>query len=200
MRKLNKYCNLSNGTSIVELTQGQWTILDTEDWEKIKEMKWFAKLDVKLNGYYAHHTTKRDSLGNQKTIRMHRLIVGTDLGDVIDHINGDTLDNRKCNLRMDLEKRNNQNYRKPSNNTSGFKGVYWFKRTNQWKSQISCNNIKMHLGLFDDINKAIEVYDMAACYYFKDFCKLNFEDKKEEYIKKINANQIDSHLDFKKLV
>jgi len=67
---------------------------------------------------------------------LHRLILGFPKDKVIDHINGNTLDNRESNLRACLTRENSRNRGLSKNNTSGFKGVYFSRVTNSWAAHI----------------------------------------------------------------
>ena len=97
-----------------------------------------------------------------KVIRGHRLAWFLTYGylpKAIDHINGDGLDNRLCNLREVTQQQNNQNHRKPpKHNTSGFLGVSFFKAGNKFAAHINVDGKKKHLGYFDDPQKAHQMY------------------------------------------
>lgn len=73
----------------------------------------------------------------------------------IDHINRDRSDNRISNLREVTNKQNAQNSSKPSNNTSGHPGVYWYKQSSKWQAKITHNQKHIHLGCFATIEDAI---------------------------------------------
>lgn len=80
----------------------------------------------------------------------------------IDHINGDTSDNRLENLREATRSENSMNQRRPSNNTSGFKGVYWHKKRHEWRAAIQVYGVKKHLGVFNSAEDAYDAYVSAA--------------------------------------
>jgi hypothetical protein len=73
----------------------------------------------------------------------------------VDHINQDKLDNRIANLRQATNKENHQNEGLSSNNTSGYKGVGFFKRTRRWRAHITTDGVTRHLGFFSTIDGAI---------------------------------------------
>lgn len=78
---------------------------------------------------------------------------------VIDHINGDGLDNRFSNLRGVSNCQNLQaTLKTPRHNTSGFKGVYWHKQVGRWVAGISLNNKRKYIGAFDSPEEAHEAY------------------------------------------
>jgi hypothetical protein len=90
----------------------------------------------------------------------------------IDHINGDGLDNRLCNLRVSDRQQNRCNSRVPVTNTSGYKGVSWCKSKKQWHAGIKRNYQTINLGYFDDVTEAAEAYRHAATKYHGDFARV----------------------------
>jgi hypothetical protein len=83
-------------------------------------------------------------------LSMHRVVVNAPKGTVVDHINGDSLDNRKENLRICTNAENVRNSPKHSNNTSGYKGVIWAKREQKWCAQIIVDGKLINLGYYSD--------------------------------------------------
>lgn len=116
------------------------TIIDTEDYDKIKEQCWSYRLHKDTGLEYAISTTHSRKLGH--SIRLHRLITNCPEGLVPDHINGDGLDNRKANLRVSTRAENNINKRMMSTNTSGVTGVWWFEDRCRWVAELSINEKK----------------------------------------------------------
>ena len=96
----------------------------------------------------------------------HRLaylcVVGSFPPDHIDHINGIRDDNRLANLRVATRSENCRNSRKRSNNTTGYKGVWFDKRTGKFQAQIRINGKKKYLGLFLTPEEAHRAYAKAA--------------------------------------
>jgi len=90
-------------------------------------------------------------------------------GEIVDHINGDTLDNRKQNLRIATPLQNARNKKRAKNNTSGFKGVEWDPRRSKWRAAIVVQGRRRHLGHFDDAREASKRYEEAAKNIFGQF-------------------------------
>jgi len=91
--------------------------------------------------------------------------------EFIDHANGNGLDNRIANLRPATKQLNSANRGLPANNTSGYKGVVWFKRKQKWMARIKVNGKGIHLGYFTDKEEAALAYIKAAEQHFGDFAR-----------------------------
>lgn len=151
----------------IKLTQDKVAIVDDKDYELISQHKWFAHRYK--NKFYADANFKE---GNKyKTIRMHRIITGAGVGEEVDHINGDTLDNRRENLRICTKTQNRQN-RHYGYGSSSYKGVYWHKHSKKWCAQIIRSTF---IGYFDSEEEAARAYDKAAIDLFGEYARLNFE-------------------------
>ncbi len=164
----------------IELTQGQVANVDEID-EGLAELNWSAIfLPEYSNGgkFVAGRGLNRNN--RHKTVYMHRVILSLilekslDRFELVDHINGDTLDNRRSNLRLSTTKQNSCNRGLSSNNTSGYKGVSFDKRNGLWKCRIGVNGKDKHLGYFDDPIQAARMYDKAATELHDNFAVLNF--------------------------
>jgi hypothetical protein len=95
-------------------------------------------------------------------------------GFFVDHINGDTLDNRRENLRVCTRKENNQNCNKRGTlPKSKYKGVVWVKKVGKWKAQIKSDKKTIYLGYFKDELLAAKAYNSAAILYFGEFARQN---------------------------
>lgn len=130
-------------------------------------------------GYVTTHR-KRDLLSH--------LIMGVDGETVVDHINGDPFDNRRCNLRIAEGPKNKWNYKVSRRNSTGYKGIYPDRRTRRFHARICVNGDRHYLGCFDTPEKAAEAYDDAAREYFGEFAALNFPNYGEQGCKReVNA-------------
>ena len=135
-------------------TNGNKFKFDKEDYEKVSKYTW-----VKTNnGYFSA------SIDGRKKILLHRLIMDIkDRNMNIDHINHDTSDNRKENLRIVNAMQNACNKRIQTNNKSGVKGVSWNKDKNKWQAKAMQNYKNIHLGYFnnfEDAKKAREEWEI----------------------------------------
>jgi len=90
----------------------------------------------------------------------------------IDHINGDRSDNRPDNLRLATNQENQMNRKLSCSNKSGFKGVCWNEAGGNWRSYITVNRKRIHLGVYKELADAAESYEKAAIYYFGEFARV----------------------------
>jgi hypothetical protein len=111
---------------------------------------------------------------------MHRELIEVPAGMVVDHINRNSLDNRKSNLRAATAAQNmwNRCKEKKAKATSIYKGVGWARQRKCWRAEIWANGRRMSLGHFKSEVDAAKAYDRAARKYHGQFAVLNFEDKK----------------------
>ena len=128
-------------------------IIDLDDYPIVSKYKWHI-----YNGYV------RSSKGY-----LHRIITKCPNNKVVDHINHNTLDNRKENLRPATTFENAQNHSKQRNNTSGIIGVYYRSKDAKWCAQINIHKKRIYLGSFDKKEDAIIVRLKAESTYFKEF-------------------------------
>jgi hypothetical protein len=104
---------------------------------------------------------------------MHREIMGAAEGQVVDHINHDGLDNRRCNLRVCSHAENVRNQRGQRGRSSGYKGVSRDRRLGKWRAQIWHNGKHTYLGLFESEAAAARAYNAKARDLFGAFAYLN---------------------------
>jgi hypothetical protein len=100
--------------------------------------------------------------------------MGEPEGLQVDHEDGNGLNNQRSNLRIASPTQNQGNARRRKDNTSGYKGVSWYRRTNKWKAHIRVDKKLRHLGYFIDLTDAARAYDAAALEHFGEFAHLNF--------------------------
>lgn len=158
-------------TKRIKLTQGKFAIVDAEDYEKLSRYKWYAQRHGER--WYA---VRNEYLGGgeYRQIYMHREILNPPAGMEIDHINHDSLDNRRVNIRICTNSQNMMNGNSHKGSSSKFKGVFWHKLRRKWQAQIRKNYKAIYLGYYDSEVEAARTYDRAAKDLFGEFAKPNF--------------------------
>src|SRR3990167_1416330 len=156
----------------IPLTKGYVTKVDDEDYEWLAVNRWYADKHWRDMVVRARRHTKTVD-GKRHMISMSRIILKAPEGKYVDHINGDTLDNRKCNLRLCTNLQNSRNTQLSKRNTSGYKGVHLVKATGKWAVHIMVDGKLRHCGTFIDKVEAAKKYNNLAKKYFGDFAKLN---------------------------
>lgn len=154
----------------IHLTKGYTTEVDDEIYTLISHHKWCALV---CHGGHVY-ALRRDSTG--QPILMHRSIVGALPDDEVDHINGDTLNNHRANLRTCTKAQNQHNSALRIDNKSGYKGVSWYSRYQIWRASIRVNGKWNHIGYYADPIQAALAYDTRANDLFGEFARLNFRE------------------------
>ena len=154
--------------SAVVNISGYEVLISVCDLERVSAFKWYA-YKRKNNNEGPYFLSYRKTKTKYIRISLHRLIMNNPIGKCVDHINGNTLDNRQNNLRVCKHAENIRNQKKRIDNTSGYKGVYWHKRLSKWRVQIRHNNKRIHLGYFETAIDAHEAYCDAVQKYHGEF-------------------------------
>ena len=144
----------------VSVTQGI-ALVDDGDYHLVVGHKWSCSNGAAMR--YDHGIP----------IYMHRLIMDAPKGVEVDHINGNRLDNRRCNLRLCTHKQNMQNRGGERNTSSRYKGVHWDKNARKWRSMIGVDGKVRHLGYFEIEDEAALAYNQAASQHHGEFARLN---------------------------
>ena len=154
----------------IPLTRGYVAIVDDEDYERVAAHRWQFVLS---KGYQRAERSWRvcGKLHHQK---MAMLLMSPSPGMVVDHINGDPLDNRKANLRVCTPKQNSCNRRRLSRKAVPFKGVYARPDSTRFSAQIALDGKTTHLGTHSTAEDAARAYDAAARRLHGEFARLNF--------------------------
>ena len=135
----------------IPLSNGLFATVDAADYKRLRRYRWHA----------SRHGRKIYACCNTggRTVSMHHMIVRPRRGCVVDHIDGNGLNNRRCNLRVCTPQQNQAN-RGPRGGSSRFVGVY--RRGNKWVAEIRCRGKRYHLGRFDDEVEAAKARDRKA--------------------------------------
>lgn len=154
-----------SGCRVIKMRGGHEVLVDAEDYDFLTGYTWgpsVRKGSVKVAAMACVGL-------------MHRLILGLLSEDEIevDHINRNPLDNRRCNLRLATRSQNKANRTIASNNTSGYKGIYYDIRTGHWHAHLRVDKKKIHLGTFLTKREAALAYNDAALEHFGEFAVLN---------------------------
>lgn len=141
-------------------------IVDSEDYNELIKYKWFYNKKSKYHGYIA-------AIINGKRVYLHNFLMKPSIGYVVDHINGNILDNRRCNLRICTQKENIKNQKIRRNNTSGYKGVHFNKKLKKWCARYSLNNKRKHIGYYNTPKEAAIAYNEKTLEHYGEFARLN---------------------------
>jgi hypothetical protein len=157
------YIPIGPSIAIVPLTQNQEAIIDIVDLVKVAGKNWNAHYDPHTKGYYVR------GYRNGQRLNLHWLIANPENGMQVDHRNGNSLDNRRTNLRIVTLHQNEKNKKHYANSKSGLKGVYVTSNGMRWMGQIRVDSELIYLGTFDSPEEAYEAYKKAAEKYFGEY-------------------------------
>lgn len=142
--------------------------VDDRDAPNVERFTWKV---LKTNGRLYIKRNERTE-GGYRTILLHRELMKAGRNTVVDHINGNTLDNRRINLRLCTQAENAHNSKRSKANKSGFKGVSWNKNLGYWQAKICVKRHQIHIGWFKNPEDAYTAYCTAALKYHKEFARL----------------------------
>lgn len=145
----------------IPLGHGQFAIVDDEDYELVTQFKWHT-----MANSHSHHVYAATKL------RMHRLIVKPPPGYMVDHINGDTLDNRRCNLRICTNAQNQQNTGSRGG-TSQYKGVSFQVKSGRWMAAFQYDGVRYYCGMWETEEDAARAVDKKRSEVAADFASKN---------------------------
>lgn len=144
-----------------------YALVDTPDYYRCSRYTWIQDRE----GYII--TQFRKDYKNYY-YRLHRYILSAPAGLSVDHISGNLLDNRRCNLRLANQQQQTRNTANHSDSLSEYKGVSWRNDRKKWRVQIMYNDKQIYLGLFNSEIRAAQEYDLHAKLLFGQFARLNF--------------------------
>lgn len=155
--------------------KGHSVIIDDEDYEKVASMPWYVQYGYgKKKGHiYFYHSVSKPNT-KKYNISLQRFLMRCQLHDgmVVDHINGNTLDNRKQNLRVCTFAENIINQKRRNDNTTGYKGVSFHVNVKKFIARISVGGNRLHLGCFDTAEEAYAAYCEASKKYHGEFGRI----------------------------
>lgn len=157
---------------LIPLSKGKFAKVDDADYDSIIKFKWYASVDC--NTFYARRNFRIPGAKSQKHESMHKFILGTNPdGKIIDHIDGDGLNNQRSNLRFATKAENCRNARPAKGKYSKYKGVWFNKLEGKYMAGIMVNRKPISLGYFDDEVKAAIAYNEAAIMHHGEFAFIN---------------------------
>ena len=157
----------------LKLTRNQVALVDDGDFDEIRKYKWRA-IKRRYGGYAAISQIYNPHTQKLQTIYMHRQIMSCPQGMDIDHIDHNTLNNQRNNLRICTRSQNMANGLSRKNSSSQYKGVYYCKQTKRWAANLTHEGKVVWLGRHKTEIEAAKVYDKAAKTHFGEFAYLNF--------------------------
>jgi hypothetical protein len=149
---------------------GKCALVDDDIFEKYSHLSWYA-LPKPGDGFSVRHNSRKDGITH--ALILARLIMDAPPWQEVDHRDNDGFNNVRSNLRLCAHNENSRNRRKPSNNTSGYKGVFWSKAQRCWHAMIRIDDQLIMLGRFTTREAAALAYNTAAIKYHGEFANLN---------------------------
>lgn len=152
--------------AIIQTVSGDSYLVDDEAMCIVGSVGWCTGSG---RGYkYAMKTVKFGK--TRRTIYLSRVIASAPKGTIVDHINGDTTDNRLINLRVCTRSQNGAHrVILPKNNKSGVLGVHWDRRTKRWSANLKVNQKTINIGQFDSLDEAKSARERAALERFGEY-------------------------------
>lgn len=164
------------GAREIPLTRGFVAVVDEDDYERFARYKWMALVIPRPDREDLVYAVREAGPRTARTsILMHRSVLGAAADTVVDHVNGNGLDNRRVNLRLASKSLNAANANKPRRrraSTSKFKGVYFDSSRRRWSVRVQ----RRFVGRYLSEEEAARAYDRVARDVFGDFARLNFPD------------------------
>jgi hypothetical protein len=154
--------------------KGKFALVDDEDYDLVSQFKWYVPQHPRD---YARTNSKKATRYCKSFSRygaeMHHLVLKYRGSMQIDHIDGDSLNNQKSNLRFCNRFQNQGNSKLHIKNKSGYRGVCWHKENQQWRASIGGGKHMVCIGYFDDLICAVVAYDQHAIERYREFARPN---------------------------
>lgn len=158
-RQRNNRYEIKNNILVVTTAKGDIILCNPQDNEKVKKYSWC----VSKTGYAVANI-------KGKVTKMHRYILGIENPKVIvDHINGNPLDNRRENLRLCTREENAKNHRAWSKNKTGIAGIQYMQKQDKYRVRITVEGKEIFLGYYKTLKEAKDARQKAETYYYKEF-------------------------------
>ena len=141
---------------LIKLTRSMVAKVDDGDWAELSRFRWQAVKGAKNRTWYARRAVRLG--GKLKVVWMHRQITGAAAGKVVDHLNHDTLDNQRENLKVCYQAENLQNRISDKMPASGYHGVSWYEPAGMWVARVSRDKV-YHVGYFSSVHDAGQAYN-----------------------------------------
>lgn len=154
-------------------TIGSYAMVSVEDYDSLMQHRWFRGPKQKYAMYSIRPGGRK---GKLHSVLMHRHILelgAYDKENMVDHINGNTLDNRRSNLRLVHRSVNCQNAKRRSDNTSGHRGISWDKARRKWRCGFQKDGTRIEVGLFDRLESAVAARDVAIQNAYKYYVRFD---------------------------
>ncbi len=152
------------GTVYGHLPDGTVFLFDKDDLSIVDQCNWYA---CRYKNYDPIYIT------NAKGKTLHQLLMPCEKGYEIDHISLDTLDNRRCNLRICTHQQNQMNQPLQKNNTSGVSGVSYYPPRKKYRARIKVNQHDIHLGYYRSMDEAIQARNVGMELMFGEYGRYN---------------------------
>ena len=155
---------------LIPLSKGYYSKVDDDMYDYLMQWSWYAKLSRTSNSYYAtRNGGKADGDRRYKTIPMASVIMDGDTGSRVDHIDRDSLNNQRYNLRFVTRSQNGFNRSIASNSTSGYKGVIFCKSRNKWRPKITFQGKRYYCGRYSCKHDAARAWNLMSKKYHGEF-------------------------------
>lgn len=141
-----------------------YSLVDRDEVPRILDFEatWVASYSKDTKSFYCQAQLKDKSLFGTTCLGLHRFIMNAPLGLEVDHINHDTLDNRKVNLRLATRSQNMQNLKGAfSTSKTGIRGVYWEPERQKFRAELTLGRKKIRIGRFDSLVDAAQAISEA---------------------------------------
>ncbi len=167
-RRPNEAWHYSDGSTKIVLTRGKVAWVDTADYALVKSYRWCAHYASKT-WYASTNVPDTKSKSGWRCVKMHQMVFPIVAPAIVDHEDGDGLNNRRYNLRSATPVQNGFNRRKQIGTTSGHVGVHWCGRDKRWIAQIGYGMERIRIGAFKSEEDARKARAEAEKQYHPDF-------------------------------